>query len=35
MAPPSWAKEFMKFKWAGDVFDDDTEETAVGFLWSC
>jgi hypothetical protein len=21
----------MKFKWAGDVFDDDTEETAVGF----
>jgi hypothetical protein len=29
MAPPHWAKEFMRFKWAGDIFNDDTDETEV------
>jgi hypothetical protein len=29
MAPPKQAKNFMKFQWAGDWFNDDTEETAV------
>lgn len=29
MAPPRGAKEFMRFKWAGGFFDDDTEETQV------
>jgi hypothetical protein len=29
MSPPKWAKEFMRFKWAGDAFNDDTIETEV------
>jgi len=36
MAPPKWAKEFMKFKWAGDLFDDNTEESAVTYyVYKC
>jgi len=29
MAPPSWAKTFMRLKWAGNLFEDDTDETKI------
>ena len=29
MAPPSWAKNAMEMKWAGALFEDDTETSST------